>query len=355
MKAERCLIVCFFVLAFPAATWGQAEICAELQAAKKATYGFRPSELAKEQQQQKSTEMDSFWNLVKEKGQPGVTCLRGMLLAEKEDGFFVFDGSSLLLSLDQSDDSLAAASQALRYANLKEVESAAYIKLALHLSRRGVDIGPLADKYLRYPEVDTYLPQHAMKLDRELGAIILYGSMSPEVADGYLETLLEAKESYTRNTAVLLLALNMTERSLRALNSLPDLNAFPEGVAKEIERARKHSPAATTPTRRLSREQVLERLNRIVEFNEALARVSGEQEWDELMKRFGDIPTAAQEDFESSASATLKEEDISLLRRARTSSISGVSDEVFYEYFALTRILRNVVNRLDLYSQYRDH
>ena len=146
LKVRDCFIAPLVVLALTAPGWSQAEVCADLHAAKKTTYGFRASELTEEQRQHKSNEMDSFWDLVKEKGGAGITCLKDMLLAETEDGFFVFDGSSLLLALDPSQESVATASQALRYASLAEEDAAGYLKLVLQLSRRGADIGPLAEK-----------------------------------------------------------------------------------------------------------------------------------------------------------------------------------------------------------------
>jgi hypothetical protein len=51
----------------------------------------------------------------------------------------------------------------------------------------------------------------------------------------------------------------------------------------------------------------------------------------------------------------LTEADLPAVREARRKSIHGLSDESLYEYFAYTTIIRGVINRLDLYKEYRVH
>ena len=179
-------ILLLALLSLPLASEAQGQACADLETAKRSTYGFRPSKLNANQRKEKSDAMDGFWALVKTRGAAGTNCLRDMLLTEKADGYFVFDASSLLYSLDSSPASLAAISQGLALTNLDDVDILSYVQILVRLSQANVDIGPLADKYLSYPNVETYVPQHAMKLDRESGALILYGSMSPVSLDKYL-------------------------------------------------------------------------------------------------------------------------------------------------------------------------
>ena len=64
---------------------------------------------------------------------------------------------------------------------------------------------------------------------------------------------------------------------------------------------------------------------------------------------------AGDKEFIQSAIALLQEEDLPALREARRKSIYGLSDEALHEYFALSRILLGVTNRLDLYKEWREH
>jgi hypothetical protein len=319
-------------------SWAQQPTCSDIETAKKEIYGFRPSELSKEQQQQKSSEMDRFWELVESRGQSGANCLREILLAEKEDPYFAFDASALLYRLDQSEPSLAVIVQGLARTNLKEVDTLAYIRFLLRLSQQGVDIGPPVEKYLTYPDVEVYVSEHGgMKLNRDMAAVILYGSMLPDLADSYLIAALQANEPYARSTAALILAFQLTQEGLEALNSFQERETFAPEIKEEIERSLKRAPVATPGKINLSREQVLARLRQIPNY--------GDDSWG----------VAGNDELEASAIATLQEEDLPLLRAARRRSITGVSDEALYEYFALTRILRGVINRLDLYKDYRKH
>src|SRR6266568_1708191 len=94
------------------------DLCAAIDAAKTKTYGFRPSKLTTKERQQKSVQMDSFWRLVGEDKSAGSQCLQALLSAEKQDGFFLFDGASLLYSLDQSELSSKVVSASVERADM---------------------------------------------------------------------------------------------------------------------------------------------------------------------------------------------------------------------------------------------
>jgi hypothetical protein len=59
--------------------------------------------------------------------------------------------------------------------------------------------------------------------------------------------------------------------------------------------------------------------------------------------------------FQTSAIATLKPEDFANIREARRQSLYGVSDQALEEYLAYTQIMIGMLNRLDLYKEYRQH
>jgi hypothetical protein len=311
--------------------------CEILKNEKLKVYGFLPSQFSDQERNIKSGQMDRFWKMVKAQGEPGVACLKGMIDTEQQDKFFVFDGTSLLLTLDQSPASLQQALAAMSRSDLTNLDSSGYVRVALFLLNRGLDITPLAEHYMLSPDVKGYVPQHAMRLDRETGALFLYGGLAGPTADQSLIHMLNAPLTEARHTATLLLALSMTEESYYALKSVQK-ESLPDRVRKVVEHsikmegARKAGTAATT-----TRGEVLQTLRRIPHYGEDFFGVAGDKE------------------FAKNAGALLTAEDVPLLQEARRKSISSLSDEALHEYFALSWILLDVINRHDLYSDVREH
>ena len=346
-QPRRLAPICVSLLLLVAAAAAQERGCAELQALKKETYGFHPNKLSQLQQAAKEKQIDRFRRLAESQGERGIRCLRGMLKSESGDSFFLFDGASLLLHLDDSQTSLAVVSDAARRSHLGEINAARYVEVALELAQHGVDTGALAEKYMKYPEVDGYIPERSLAVDRATGAIFLYGSMSAERADKYLVPLLAAKEANVRGTATLELALNMTQESYRALAGLPEIDSLPEYVQKEvIEALAYHAPPGDViPT--YSREQVLVRLHTLPRTAEQMAA--------ELKKENPVLGIADDEPFIRSAIATLTAADLETVREARRAELMTVSEDSLSEYAAYTRVMLGVINRLDLYREYRVH
>ena len=311
-------------------------VCAELQKEKAGLYGFHPSRISKEEQAIKSGRMDEFWKSVKDKGQPGIECLKQLIVAEQQDGFFVFDAASLLVSLDQSPDALAVGLTGTSKADLKDLDSSAYVRMTMFLFNKGLDITPLVELYMTAPEVKGFVPQHALRLDRETGALFMYGSMPISAADHSLIRMLKSTEPATRTAAAVLLSLSSTPDSFKALKTV-DRTSLPEAVQKAIDISIKRQKYEDAGPTKKSRAEVLNTLARIPKYGGNFWGVAGDKE------------------FIQSAIALLQEEDLPALREARRKSIYGLSDEALHEYFALSRILLGVTNRLDLYKEWREH
>ena len=343
---RSAMALVFLLLLVPGAV-AQNDPCAQLQVLKKEVYGFRAASLNQQQQAEKEKEVDRFWSAAQAQGPRGVSCVRAMLEAERRDTFFLFDAATLLLHLDGSPKSLEVIKDAASRADLAEINPAGYVELVLELARQGVDTSVLAAKYMEYPKVDGFLPEHSLPLDRATGAIFLYGSMPPEQADKNLIPLLQSKEKYVHDTAVLQLALNMTRESYRALAALPGIDNLPDFARKQVIAAMAyHAPAGKAlPT--YSREQILARLRRIPRTPEEMQS--------ELKKEKPVLGIADDEPFIRSAIATLEAADLDSIRDARRASLMAVSDEALYEYAAYTRIILGIINRLDLYKEFRVH
>lgn len=346
-QPRRFAVILMSCMLLGAVAAAQEHGCAGLQALKKQTYGFRPTKLTPQQQTAKERQIDRFWKAAEAQGERGVRCLRGMLKSESSDSFFLFDGASLLLHLDDSQPSLTVVSEAAGRSDLGEINTADYVELVLELAQDGMDTGALAEKYMRYPKVDGYVGEHSLPVDRATGAIFLYGSMPQERADKYLPPLLSAQEADVRGAAALQLALGMTRESYRALAGLPSLDGLPEYARKQVIAALAYHAPAEKAIPTYSREQVLARLR-------SLPRTQEQMEA-ELQKESPVVGIADDEPFLRSAIATLTAADLDTVREARRAALLSVSDECLYEYAAYTRIILGVINRLDLYKEYRVH
>jgi len=346
LQPRRFTPILMLLLLVGAAT-AQGQGCAELQALRKQTYGFRPTKLTQQQQTAKEGQIDRFWKLVEAQGQRGIACLREMLKSEPTDSFFLFDGASLLLHLDDSPPSLSAISDAAGRSDLGEINAAGYVELVLELAQHGLDTGALAEKYMKYPNVDGYMPEPALPVDRATGAIFLYGSMPPERADKYLVPLLSSNETDVRGTAALQLALNMTQESFRALASLPSLDGLPEYARKQVIAALAYHAPSEKAIPSYSREEVLARLRSLPHTREQIEA--------ELKKEKPIAGISDDEPLVRSAILTLNAADLDAVRTARRTALLSVSEASLYDYAAYTRVILGVINRLDLYKEYRVH
>lgn len=338
VKRTIVLLVGFACLSGLSVRIAYGQSCDKLNSLRSSTYNFHPAKLSSAERNTKSREMDSFWTAVKEAGPRGIPCLKQMLDDTQNDPYFVFDGSSLLLSLAQDHDSFLLVQRVLPKTSLDDVDIASYVRLVLHLSIKGADIGPLAHKYLIYPNVDTYLPEHgAMKLDRLAGATLLYGSMPPDEADKDLSDVVKDEKSPSRDVAAEVLALNMTDASFRFMKSNATTIPLSATDHHYIDPVLRYAGYHSAQTPEFSRERVVQFLQQIPNFTSDFPGVAGNSA------------------LEESASNLLTEADLPLLREARRKSIQGVSDESLDEYFALSTIMLNVINRLDLYADFRSH
>jgi len=59
--------------------------------------------------------------------------------------------------------------------------------------------------------------------------------------------------------------------------------------------------------------------------------------------------------FLNSAVATLQPEDFNTLQDARHKALFDVSDESLVEYLAFTQLMIRLINKLDLYKDFRAH
>jgi hypothetical protein len=349
--------------------------CADLRAAKAKTYGFHLTHLDEAQIDAKSKEIDAYWKQLQSDGPEGVNCLKEMLVAEKNDHIFQFDGASFLFQVDKSPESLNLVKDALAQTDFQETDPANYLSLALELGQRGVDIQALASKLLLYPNAVIHISEHSLDLDSDTAALFLYGSMSPTKASKSLVAQLQAQEPFVRAAAAHLLGEQMTEEAFRTLSTWSGVADIKEDYRQnDIQAVMKYHPPdpADFANPKWTREQVLQIIaglphtrqefddvmsTRGAEFDKQVREKKPSQ--DELNKIVADSEPiygiADRTAFQNSAVAMLKAEDFETIREARRKALYNISDESLSEYLAYTQVMIRLLNRLDLYKDYRAH
>lgn len=372
----------FLISTIPSARYASARAvdekpspCDALRTQKTKVYGFHLAQLNESQIEQKGQEINSFWKQVQADGAAGTACVRSMLQEEKTDHNFQFDAASVLYQADQSPATLVLVRDSIAQADFQDSDPASYLALALQLGQTGVDIRVLAAKFLRYPDAVIHVPEHSLDLDSDTAALFLYGSVGPSLASKALIEQLQAPEPFVRAAAAHLLAEQMTEEGFRALSKWDGLSKIQEDFRRnDIQAVMKYK--APNPEDfahpKWTREQVLAVIAGLPhtrkEFDDAMAtkgaafdqqirqKKPSQEELDKIVAESEPIYGIAERTaFMTSAIATLQPEDFETIREARRKSLFNVSDESLSEYLAFTQVMIGLLNRLDLYKDYRSH
>ncbi|HEY1483883.1 MAG TPA: hypothetical protein VGF19_14220 [Candidatus Acidoferrum sp.] len=356
--------------------FAQQESCDGLRAEKTKTYGFHPAQMSETDIEAKSKELNAFWKNVQNAGPEGASCLKGMLAEEKTDHNFQFDAGSMLFQLDPAPENLILIRDSIGQTDFQETDPAAYLALALALSQNGVDIQGLAARLLRFPNAVIHIPEHSLDLDSDTAALFLYGSMPVDQADKALTKELSAPEPVIRSTAAHLLGEQLNEESFRTLSKWDGLGKVEEDFRRnDIQAVMKYqapTPAELAAKPKFTREQVLKSISQLPhtrkEFDDLMATKGAEfdKQMRDMKATQEQISKAVAEGepvygianrtaFMASAVATLKAEDLEALREARKKALLNISDESLDEYLAFTQVMIGLINRMDLFREYRVH
>jgi len=311
----------------------QVDPCSDLRRLITETYTFKPSELSVAQQTTKSEAMDRVWDTVRARSSELLACLRAAMTDPNADNFFRFDGSNLLVSLDQSRESKLTLIHSYALVDLKEVNLRDWITNLSRLGVEGLDVSEPADKWLRYPKASYYLPEHGgYKVTKGDGALFLYGSMDEAQATPALLKILLDPNHPAREIALQVLMSQATPESVRALKSVDGAELSREmgsGLKAFLTKPQLFKPRVRPKT---SRQQF------VTAFEKLLAGDSGP---------FLDLVTEVP-DGEKDVVAVLAPEDLPLVRKVRRLIISGGNPHSTEYYKSFTGILMSFVWKPEL-------
>lgn len=308
--------------------------CAELDKLIDTTYGFKPSKLTSAEQSAKSAQMDAVWNKVKADQKNLIPCMRAAIASRKEDTFFRFDASGLLVTLDQSDETKKIWIQSAADVDFTDIDMRYWMPSIAKFGYEGLDTSAAAEAWLRHPDPGYYLPQHgALKIGKETGALIAYGSMDEAIATPALAKIAARADHPGRETAVRLLMQQATPESFTELKKVDASGLSPRTAAdlkalltKPVLLAKREGPPKT------SREQYLAAFKQLAEGKPGA-----------FMGLAADVP-----DGEKDVIAIMKEEDIPLIRKARRFMMTSANPHSAEWYDSFTKILMAMVWKPEL-------
>ncbi|HKO58382.1 MAG TPA: hypothetical protein VJ276_21130 [Thermoanaerobaculia bacterium] len=314
----------FTLAADPAATTP----CAQFDMQLAHTYGFRPSQLDAAAQKRKSAELDAVWSAVNRNPAVLVPCLEAALSRPTDDGFFLMDGSQLLVTVDSSPKAKQLLLHALERVPLDEVDLRSWVESAAKLGLDGLDTSTLGRRWLAYPKADYYLAGHgAYHVDRENGAMFLFGALDERFATPALIELARTARGEQKEIAVWLLMSQATPEALQALAQL-DLGGLSDKAVRSVK-ALLAEPALIEPRKppQTSREQFVSAFT---------ALLSGDPApFDQLV--------ASVPDGERDLVAVATPADLDLLRKVRRYYIAQGNQHAIEYYNQFSLILMTLV------------
>lgn len=306
--------------------------CDEFQKSVNSTYNFKPSSLTAAEQTAKSEAMDRFWEMVKKGSAKMLPCLRKSLDDPNADSWFRFDGSNLLVSLDPSEASKAALIRNYTAADLDDVDLRLWVSTLARLGAEGFDVSAAGARWLSYPKAHYYLPEHAYEVKAFDGALFLFGSMDEAQATPALIKIVSQPNHPGREYALKILMAQATPEALRALKQL-DATTLSGKAASDLRsflaKPKMFEPRAKPKTTRAEFLAAFEKL------------LNNDSSY--FMDLVEKVP-----DGERDVVATMKPEDLPLIRKVRRRFIAAGNQHVIEFYDSFTEILMTLVWKPEL-------
>ena len=309
-----------------------ADSCESFRKLVKDVYDFKPSLLSEAEQTKRSEAMDRVWSNAKSNPKL-LPCLWSLLRAPDANPFFLFDGSNLLMTLDQSQDAKAFQVGTYSQVDLDDVDLRVWVRTLARRGIEGFDVSGAGSRWLSYPKASYFLPEHgAYQVKRFEGALFIFGSMDEAQATPALLKVAAEQNHPGKEIAMQILMNLATPESLRALKQL-DVKGLSADTRSSLE-SLLTTPQLLTPRPKpkSTRAEFLKAFQRILEGDSA--------DFDSLVEK---VP-----DGEHDVVAVLRPEDLPLVRRVRRRIIANANQHAIEYYNSFTSILMALVWKPEL-------
>src|ERR1700730_5244705 len=137
------------------------------------TYNFQPHLLSNQQITEKSAALDQLWTRAKAEPSLYIPALRQELGDFKNPIFFLYDGSTLLLSLSDTPADRKIALAAMARCDLRDVQAKDYFLQVHRMASLSEDTTAAAFHILEQPKFTVFIPQHVLTLGQNYALIYL--------------------------------------------------------------------------------------------------------------------------------------------------------------------------------------
>jgi hypothetical protein len=213
-------IITTVFLALSISNCSAQSLCEKLAQLKKQYYGFKPTKLSAKQREEKSAELDKFWNMAKTAPKDALQCLKDMILTENNDPYFCFDASTLILSLDKQQQYLDVVLEGVKKTDLDDLQLETYLEVCFFLGKNGKDISTPTEKLISTPGAHVYLTTHVIDLSAIDASLFLYNTMTTEKAESSLINTITKGNAVGKHNAAVVLNLLSTPKGDSLLNRL---------------------------------------------------------------------------------------------------------------------------------------
>ena len=310
--------------------------CESFEVRLKKTYGFRPSQLDASSQDAKAKAMDAIWTAVKEDPATLVPCLKSALAQPTQDGWFLYDGNQLLLSVAPSREVKQALLDALGRVSLDDVDLRSWVATTSALGTEGFDTSALGRRWLAYPKAAYSLPEHGGYIvDRENGAMFIFGAEDETFATPALTEICRTSTGEVKEIAAWLLMSQATRSALQAVATLNTDGLSPKAIASRAALLRAPDLIIPRNPPRTTRKEFLEAFS---------ALLAGDQApFDHLVQ--------AVPDGERDLVAVVNDTDLDTIRRVRRWFIARNNQHAIEYYNQFCQILMTLVWKPEVFHK----
>jgi hypothetical protein len=182
------------------------------------TYNFQPHLLSNQEINEKSAVLDQFWARAKAEPSLYTPSLRRELGDFKNPPFFLYDGSTLLLSLSDTPEDRKIALAAMAHSDLRDVQAKEYFLQVHRMATLNEDTTAAALHILEQPDFKVFIPQHVLTLGQDYVLVYLLLPTNQEYwLQPAINRLQEERDPTAQKSLLLLLWYAQTEPADRAV------------------------------------------------------------------------------------------------------------------------------------------
>lgn len=261
---KRSTVCGFLVLSLLLATSAAGQ-SASIHQQIQQTYNFQPHLLSNQEITDKSAVLDQFWKKAKAEPSLYTPALRQELGDFKNPVFFLYDGSTLLLSLSDTPADRKTALAAMARCDLRDVQAKDYFLQVHRMATLSEDTTAAAFHVLQQPKFTVFIPQHVLTLGQNYVLIYL---LLPTDQDYWLQPAMDRLKTEGDETAqkslLLLLWYAQTDAADHAISAfagdaskLPASRTYAQELVRRKDKVgakqRAESLAVTEPSLRQKR------------------------------------------------------------------------------------------------------